>query len=81
MSSGAYESLYGHYGGHGHTWYDQINPPAREWLDGLVDHVAEHGEPNWAAVHRLFTEKYPDDAPDTDTTIKSTVRRLVKQRG
>jgi hypothetical protein len=25
-------------------------------------------------------DEYPEDAPDTDTTIKNTVRRLVKQR-
>jgi hypothetical protein len=80
MASGAYDSLYGHYGGRGRTWYDQLSPPAKQWIDGLAEHMADYGEPTWAAVYRVFLDEFPEDAPDTDTTIKNTVRRLVKQR-
>lgn len=82
MSTGAYDSLFGYYGGAGRSWYDTIQPAARAWLDGLADTAIERNkEPNWAGAFRLFAETFPDDAPDTDTTIKNTVRRLVNERG
>lgn len=81
MASGAYDGLFGYHGGAGHPWYETTSDEARAWLKGLADLVAVQGEPNWAAAHRMFCDKFPTAAPSTDTTLKATVRRLVKERG
>jgi hypothetical protein len=63
------------------SWIDGVSAECREWLEGLADYVAEHGEPIWRQAHAKLKELFPDDAPSADTTIKETVRRLVRHSG
>lgn len=63
------------------AWSDGVSAECREWLEGLADHILEHGEPVWRQVHRRVKDLFPDDAPNSDSTVRDTVRRLVTERG
>jgi hypothetical protein len=63
------------------NWIDGVSAECRAWVEGLAAHVAENGEPVWRQVHAKVKELFPDDAPSADTTVKETVRRLVRHSG
>jgi hypothetical protein len=76
----AYETLYTR--NHARQgWLHQVSPECREWLEGLADHILQHGEPVWLQVNEKVEELFPDDAPTSVNTVKENVRKLVRQRG
>lgn len=76
-----YDDLYKSESSGANPWFTTISPECREWLEGLADHVAEHGEPVWRQVHKRIRELFPDDAPKAENTAKDAVRKLVADRG
>lgn len=62
-------------------WVDGVSAECREWLEGLADHILEHGEPVWQQAHEKVQELFPEDAPNTDSTVRETVRRMIARRG
>lgn len=67
-------------GGTGNRWIDRISAECHDWIDQLVDEIHERGEePNWRAVHRHIKTHFPDDSPNTDNTVRDTVRGLVER--
>jgi hypothetical protein len=71
-----YEGLWTR-GKSGVYWYDRITAEQRTWVDGLVEEIRVHGEPNWSRVATRFEELWPGESPARSTITDHVRRQLV----
>ncbi|MFQ5524572.1 MAG: hypothetical protein ACE5F5_13530 [Acidimicrobiia bacterium] len=81
MSQSGIDELFdGAYGYGASSWWDSISPEAQAWCQELAAEAAARGrEPVWRRTFLRFRERFPADAPKSETTIKTTMRRLLAE--
>ncbi len=79
MGTGTFDSLW-QSGTGGSRWLDSIPPDQAEWLNELAALIVEkHSEPNWVAVGTEFRRKFGLGLAPVNSTLTSSIRRIVEQ--
>ena len=79
VDAGAFDGLWESNIG-GSRWVDSIPADQAEWLDELAALIVEKKtEPNWAQVGTKFRDDFGLGLQPVDSTLTSSVRRIVDQ--
>lgn len=61
------------------TWYDALTDEQQAWIKGLAELARKHGKlPVGDRTAERFAQKFPNAKRPAGSTIRETVKRLVR---